>query len=154
VRRQFEGTTSQVKTNNVNTTQQIALDNTGGRKFSPRWSPDGTKIAFIRRQTGTPNTHSIVVKDLFGGTEDFMTGTNNLFQTLSWSPDGARLLFTRDSVAGTSGLRPPGVTNKQLVTIQSIDGENMLVIIDGFEGDRVDWGVSNSFATPASPCAA
>ena len=79
-----------------------------------------------------------------------MTGTNSLFQSLSWSPDGVRLLFVRDAVARLGSARPPG-GNKQLVTIQSSDGQNMLVIVDQFEGDKIDWGTSNSFATPASP---
>ncbi len=142
-------TTDRIKTVNLNDGTRSTFDSTSGRKFSPRWSPDGTKIAFIRRQSGTPSTHSVVVKELLGGTDTFMSGTNNLFQSLAWSPDGARLLFVRDSIASASA-RPPG-GNKQLVTIQSTDGQNMLVIVDQFEGDTIDWGASNSLPTPASP---
>jgi hypothetical protein len=144
------GGSTLVKTVNLNATTQTTLDSTTGRKFSPRWSPDGTRIAFLRRQSGTPAVHSIVVKTILGGTQTILTGNNSLNESLTWSPDSARLAFVRDTSFTAHAALPPGTT-KQLVTIQANDGQNMLVIVDGFDGTRIDWGRSNSFDTPASP---
>lgn len=144
------GGTTLVKVINPSNSNITTLDGTAGLKFSPRWSPDGAKIAFLRRRPGIGGDHSIVVKDLLGGTDEFMQGPNNLFQTLSWSPDGSRLAFIRDSILPAIAAMPPG-GNKQLVTIQSTDGQNMLVIVDGFDGNKIDWGASNSVFTPESP---
>jgi hypothetical protein len=146
------GSSATVKMINLAQPAVTTIDNSSGMKYSPRWSPDGTKIAFIRRQAGTPATHEVVVSELLGGTNTLLGGTNNLFQTLAWSPDGLRLALTRDAVANNNVARPPSI-QKQLVTIQASDGLGMLVIVDDFNGGKIDWGASNSVATPASPAA-
>lgn len=116
---------------NLAQTTAVLLDNSTGQKFSPRFSPDGTRLAFIRRQSGTPATHSIVVKTLAGNLDQtILSGTTNLYRTLAWSPDGARLAFTRQA------------TNKQLVTVQT-DGQNLLIINNSFPGDKIDWSARN-----------
>lgn len=63
-----------------------------GAKFSPRFSPDGTKIAFALDPDGSESYH-ICVHDLKTGiTTDLMEGILYAHQpNISWSPDGQLL---------------------------------------------------------------
>jgi TolB protein len=67
----------------------------------PVWSPDGTRIAFERREVGRRN--HIVVAAADGSDErDLGEGINAM-----WTPDGERLVVTRGSTRGESaGDRP------------------------------------------------
>src|SRR5262245_54501750 len=64
---------------------------TGTRDTSPRWSPDGRRLAFVRGSASGPQ---IFVLDLAKGGEaqaitDLPRGTSAPF----WSPDGTRIAF-------------------------------------------------------------
>ena len=61
---------------------------------SPRWSPDGRRIAFTsdRNQLGTTQ---IYVLDLSGGEAIRLTGAENGASSPAWSPDGSLLAFTK-----------------------------------------------------------
>lgn len=64
----------------------------------PRWSPDGTKIAFDRNGYASPNTHHIFVMNSDGtGLTDLTPSDplSNQDQSVSWSPDGSKLAYTR-----------------------------------------------------------
>lgn len=76
-------------------------------QFDPAWSPDGTKIAFASRRSGS--------NDLYVMSADG-TGTRRLTSTKeddvhpTWSPDGTRIAFVRSGDlfvvnAGGSGAR-------------------------------------------------
>lgn len=62
-----------------------------GLDNSPRWSPDGSQLAFISSRTGTPQ---LFVMDRSGGEArqvgQFAQGAGSL----RWTPDGAHLLVT------------------------------------------------------------
>ncbi|MCB9640165.1 MAG: PD40 domain-containing protein [Myxococcales bacterium] len=73
----------------------------------PQWSPRGNKIAFVRGQG------DLVVRTLAGREVTVVKGWNLL--SLSWSPDGRWLYFTRDDdesntdvfLVHASGRKPP-----------------------------------------------
>lgn len=58
---------------------------------SPRWSPDGDRIAFVALREGAPH---IVVRDVRDGAESLIGGLSSPAGNLSWSPDGKMLAFS------------------------------------------------------------
>ena len=57
---------------------------------SPRWSPDGTRIAFVSDRGGSPQLY---VRWMDTGQTAKLTGLENEPSNISWSPDGKRLAF-------------------------------------------------------------
>lgn len=64
---------------------------------SPVWSPDGTAIAFTRRQTGsqTAETSEIYFVHPDGSGLQRVTNNNLNEGVMAWSPDGSKIAFTR-----------------------------------------------------------
>jgi dipeptidyl aminopeptidase/acylaminoacyl peptidase len=75
-----------------------------GRASSLRWSPDGTRLAFVSER----GDHSIVgVYERAGGAVTWMAPGFGLDQVPCWSPDGTRVGFVRlppPSVASAAGV--------------------------------------------------
>ena len=59
---------------------------------TPRWSPDGTRIAFMSDREGTPQVHMLWVAS---GQIAPITNLTDPASGLSWSPDGQHLAFTK-----------------------------------------------------------
>ncbi|MEM7155874.1 MAG: DPP IV N-terminal domain-containing protein, partial [Myxococcota bacterium] len=58
---------------------------------SPRWSPDGTRLAFVSSSSGSSQIH---VRWMDTGQEARLTSLSSGPSGLAWSPDGERLAFT------------------------------------------------------------
>ncbi|MCD9457511.1 Tol-Pal system beta propeller repeat protein TolB [Marinibactrum halimedae] len=58
--------------------------------LSPRWSPDGKKIAYVSFETSRP---AVFIQDIFSGQRQQMTNFQGLNGAPSWSPDGKQLAF-------------------------------------------------------------
>jgi dipeptidyl aminopeptidase/acylaminoacyl peptidase len=119
----------------------------------PRWSPDGTRIAFVRSSIPEPGTGEgsdvYVVAAAPGATPKQLTafpGPDN--GALSWSPDGAWVAFFRTDdprwyayqMAKLAIVRSDGSTPARVLTGQfdrpldaptfSADGQSVLVMVD------------------------
>ena len=78
-------------------------DGGAGREFtqgnadgSPRFSPDGAKLAFLRaRQSGEPRQVWVMNSD--GGEARQLTGAAKGVQDFAWSPDGSRIVYCADT---------------------------------------------------------
>jgi dipeptidyl aminopeptidase/acylaminoacyl peptidase len=64
----------------------------GGDDVSPRWSPDGRRLAFLsdRRER---STHGLYVLDAAGGEARGVVVRSRSIAAFAWSPDGARIAF-------------------------------------------------------------
>jgi dipeptidyl aminopeptidase/acylaminoacyl peptidase len=73
----------------------------------PRWSPDGSRLAFLsdRTERGTSQVHLI---DASGGEAASLTALRRGADLIAWSPDGRSLSFTADRLALSGQQDPPG----------------------------------------------
>jgi len=79
--------------------ERLQLTFPSQRASSPRWSPDGTQIAFSATTSGTPWSLFVVSKD--GGPPQRLTNGEHNEGDASWSPDGSALMFS--SIYGLGG---------------------------------------------------
>jgi len=102
-------------------TTTTAMDTAGepfivawGRQSSPRWSPDGSKIAFVSERV---NHSFIAIYDVRTRTVSYMAPSVDCDANPTWSPDSRQLAFTRrpgapfgqQTQVGTGGIgNPPG----------------------------------------------
>ena len=96
------------------------LTHSRGHEAFPAWSPDGTQIAFARRDGGqlilsVMDADGTNVKDLTQ--QDYSRGIKDVDSTPAWSPDGKHIAFstTRDGncevyVMGADGSNPMNLT--------------------------------------------
>ena len=64
----------------------------------PAWSPDGTKIAFVRSNPpgSTPQIYMMNASD--GSEQNRLTNSPDTYRAPAWSPDGEKIAFTRSGV--------------------------------------------------------
>jgi dipeptidyl aminopeptidase/acylaminoacyl peptidase len=82
----------------ANQTASCLIPNVAGAKFSPKFSPDGTKIAFALDSDGSESYH-ICVHDLKTGVTTDLT-PDILYANqpnMSWSPDGETLAILSEA---------------------------------------------------------
>ncbi|HEX9932593.1 MAG TPA: DPP IV N-terminal domain-containing protein, partial [Allosphingosinicella sp.] len=62
-----------------------------GAHMSPRWSPDGTRVAYISTAEG--GAAQLYVRWLDSGESVRITGLPNAPSSIAWSPDGRQLAY-------------------------------------------------------------
>ena len=75
----------------VATGQQRPLLAGSGSYFSPRWSPDGSKLAYVAADGGSPQLY---VRWMANGESARITGLPDSPDSLAWSPDGRRIGYS------------------------------------------------------------
>jgi dipeptidyl aminopeptidase/acylaminoacyl peptidase len=83
-----------------------------GADFRPRWSPDGTRLAFLSDRGGR---NAIYLLDPRGGEARQLTNEPTPIREFEWSPDGKQIAFTRiDEPSGEGEPRVVGENDRAL----------------------------------------
>ncbi|WP_419838547.1 cell wall-binding repeat-containing protein [Candidatus Poriferisodalis sp.] len=116
--------------------QQVVAN---GRFYSPRWSPDGTRIAYVKSdQLGIIDTDGANARILTGGVH---------IEGLAWSPDGTRIAYVsgdhRDAdirIIEVDGIRSFRLTDDRGPEVEpawSPDGERIAYVTYQIDGNRL-----------------
>jgi dipeptidyl aminopeptidase/acylaminoacyl peptidase len=71
--------------------------------WSPAWSPDGGRVAFLRSSSGGPQVHLVAPG---GGAAIQLTRASNGVEGFQWSPDGRRIAYTSSEAVERRALTP------------------------------------------------
>jgi dipeptidyl aminopeptidase/acylaminoacyl peptidase len=101
----------------------------GTRDMSPRWSPDGRRLAFLRSpmKEGRPQPSQIFLLDMSGGEARQLTEVVRGVSAPAWSPDGTAIAFTsstgpKDQIKTKEGERESDVRVISRATYRSNGG--------------------------------
>jgi len=87
----------------------------------PRWSPDGTKIAFMSAQIGKP--WKIFLVSAQGGTPEELLPQDAAEGDPFWSPDGTRMVFSRiPDTANASDIRIIDLNTREVSVLPGSTG--------------------------------
>ncbi|MBN9241062.1 MAG: peptidase S9 [Micrococcales bacterium 70-64] len=100
---------------------------------SPRFSPDGARIAFLRADKGEPA--QLVVVDARGGEPLVLTDAKLGVESFSWSPDSARIAYTapvaeQGRYGTVEGISPAAEPARHITTL------NYKMNGSGYTGDQ------------------
>jgi dipeptidyl aminopeptidase/acylaminoacyl peptidase len=129
----------------VATGQQHPLLAGSGSYFSPRWSPDGTRLAYVAAEGGSPQLY---VRWMASGESARITGLPDSPDSIVWSPDGRRIAYSmfvpdEDAKLGKAPPKPEGA--KWADPLQFINA----VTYRTDEGGYVKSGYQQIFWVPA-----
>ncbi len=123
------------------------LTTTKSHEDTPRWSPDGDRIVFVRR---VRLVRQLVVMNADGTGQTQLTQAHEPSFAPSWSPDGRQIAFVRgyDDVGGDDGIPVDGpVTQPADETSGRKASEIYILDLDG----RAERRVTHNSAVDTSP---
>ncbi len=82
--------------------ETVRLTSTLESEHSPRWSPDGKRLAFLSTGSDTDAVDQLWLVDLSGGEPSRVTSLANGVTDYDWAPDSRMLVFV-------SGIEPAGI---------------------------------------------
>jgi Tol biopolymer transport system component len=115
--------------------RRLTVNPIGQDDQDPHWSPDGTRIAFMRGSgRGGSDTPDVWVIDADGRNAKGLTPSNFADSSPDWSQDGGRLAFVRRKF-------DPGNWTKSAIWTMNPDGSNPDQVTDppGYTDEAPDW---------------
>jgi len=105
------------------------LTSGSGGKFNPRYSPDGSRLAYVLDMDGSESYHLVVYDPSANTHTDLTPGISFALQpNFSWSPDGSQLAYLSDQEGHFSTY------------IMSANGEDKQLVLDtGHPAWQVEW---------------
>jgi dipeptidyl aminopeptidase/acylaminoacyl peptidase len=104
-----------------------AITTGAGAKFNPRYSPDGTRLAYALDIDGSESYH-LIVHDFESGKHTDLTPALTLQPNFCWSPDGRQLAFLSDANGHFCAY-----------IISSTGGDTQLILDTGHPAWQVEW---------------
>ena len=87
------GRTTHIYRINSDGSGEVQLTNGEDGESSPRWSPDGTRVAFLAKRGEDEHTRIYVMRNR-GGEASPLTDHDSSVRSFQFSPDGAHIFFT------------------------------------------------------------
>jgi Tol biopolymer transport system component len=147
----------------------------------PRWSPDGTSIAFMARNPESP-WHVFIVPSVGGKPREASSGTDNQGAP-TWSPDGKSLVYgnVKCQESGSCAIHKINLSTGQTIVIPGSEGlgtarwspdgryiaalrpntrevyvydvkrENWRKVADGVNGNDLSWSADSKYILASKP---
>jgi dipeptidyl aminopeptidase/acylaminoacyl peptidase len=80
--------------------ETVQLTNDAGEDFAPKWSPDGSRVAFMRREPSKDGLRDVYVMNADGGEGTRITSDTLDDSYPNWAPSGRRLQFSQVPTGG------------------------------------------------------
>lgn len=114
---------------------------TNGFDSQPTWSPDGSRILFVRFNRASPGTGDIWAVDPDGNNLTQLTSSTLQDSHPLWSPDGTKIYFTRCTTADCPGSD---------AWVMNADGSNVTQVTTSGTESLGDWNATTTFAGTVS----
>ena len=88
--------TSDIWMSRVDGSATVRLTNTPESEYTPRWSPDGSRLAFISDRGTDDDSGRIWLLDMRGGEAQLLEGTAASVSDFAFSADGKRIVYVAE----------------------------------------------------------
>jgi dipeptidyl aminopeptidase/acylaminoacyl peptidase len=107
----------------------------GRSSWSPRWSPDGERIAFLSKRPGDPHAQIYAVP-VDGGEADLLVESSSSIAAFEWSPDGKQIAFT--SARETDEAEAERKAGRDWIVDEAGGTKSRLFVFTGETGETVE----------------